>query len=133
MPGQYPSNGLTVTFAGVEIGWLSGHDWEAKISELVDKTSAASRVVGSGANARVVKEYDATSIEPVLFSFTFWGPPSYSADDAGLKGELVFDAPGLAEPIAGEAILMDFRHSGRSGQWATGSANFQLTGADEGS
>ena len=128
----FESNGVTVFFDGIEIGNLVGYDWEAKVAELVDKTHAASQVIGTGANSRVVKEYDATAVVPVLFSFSFNGPPSFSIDDRGLKAELLFEAPGQ-DPIAGEAILMDFRRSGRSGKWSNGTATFQMTGTDAGS
>jgi hypothetical protein len=127
MPGQYSSHDTSVSFDGVPIGWLTGFDWEAKAGQLFKKTNVTSRVVGSGSNARVVEEYDCTSVEPPTLSFTFWGPPSFAADDAGLRAEIVFDAPGAT--ISGEAILVSFTHNGRAGQWATGAATFQLTGA----
>ena len=131
MPGFYSAQGTTVSFDGVPIGYLTGFDEEVKAGQLYDRTNVTSRVVGTGANARVVREYDCTSIEPPTLTFTFWGPPSYTSDDAGLKAQIVFDAPGST--ISGEAILVSFNHAGRAGQWSTGSATFQLTGALEGS
>jgi hypothetical protein len=131
MPGFYSSHGTTVSFDGVPIGYLTGFDTECKAGETHEVTHVESPVFGTGANARVVKEYDVTSIEPPTLTFTFWGPPSFAPTDAGLKAEIVFDSPGNL--ISGEAILMAFNHSGRSGQWSTGTATFQLTGALEGS
>lgn len=131
-PGFYSSHGegsalTAVSFDGVDVGFLTGWDWEAKAGEVHEVTNVTSRVVGgSGENARVVKEYDCTSVEPVTLTITFWGPPSFEADDAGLKGQILFDAPGAS--LAGEAILQSFSHSGRAGQYSTGSATFQLTG-----
>jgi hypothetical protein len=131
MPGFYSSHGTTVSFDGVPIGYLTGFDTECKAGETHEVTHVESPVFGTGANARVVKEYDVTSIEPPTLTFTFWGPPSFLSTDAGLKAEIVFDSPGNL--ISGEAILMAFNHSGRAGQWSTGTATFQLTGALEGS
>lgn len=127
MPGLYSSHGTTVTFNGVNIGYLTGFDVEAKAGQLAETTNVTSTVVGTGANARVVKQYDCTSIEPPTVSITFWGPPSFDAEDAGFKAALVFDAPGMA--VSGEAVLMTWNHSGRSNQWSTGSASFQITGS----
>lgn len=126
MPGLYSSHGTTVTFDGVNIGYLTGFDVAAKAGQLAETTNVNSTVVGTGLNARVVKQYDCTSVEPPTISVTFWGPPSFSDDDAGMKAQIVFDAPG--DTISGEAILVDWNHSGRSNQWSTGSATFQLTG-----
>jgi hypothetical protein len=126
MPGLYSSHGTTVSFNGTNIGYLTGFDVEAKAGQLSETTNVTSTVVGSGANARVVKEYDCTSVEPPTVSITFHGPPSYDVEDAGFKATLVFDAPGMS--VSGEAILLSWNHSGRSNQWSTGSATFQLTG-----
>jgi len=126
VPGFYSSQGTTVTFNGTAIGYLTGFDAESKAGSLYETTNVTSPVVGSGANARVVKQYDATAVEPPTLSITFWGPPSFAATDAGFKANLVFDAPG--ETISGEAILVSFSHSGRANQWSTGAATFQLTG-----
>lgn len=131
MPGLYSSHGTSVTFGDVPIGYLTGFDTESRAGDLHETTNVESEVVGEGALARVIREYDCTSIEPPTITITFWGPPSFSATDAGLKAEIVFDSPG--NTIFGEAILTAFSHAGRSGQWATGSATFQLTGALEGS
>lgn len=126
MPGLYSPHGTTVTFDGTPIGYLTGYDWEAKAGDLHEVTHVASAVVGSGQGARVVKEYDVTSIEPPTLTITFFGPPSFSMSDAGLKAQIEFDGNGSA--LQGEAILMTFSHEGRAGQWTTGSATFQLTG-----
>lgn len=134
MPGFYSAHGTaeeptSVEFDGVPIGYLTGFDWEAKAGEVHETTNVTSQVFGTGANARVLKEYDCTSIEPVTLNITFRGPPSFSTTDAGLKGTIVFTAPGAT--ISGEAILSSFSHSGRVNQWTEGVASFQLTGALE--
>jgi hypothetical protein len=126
MPGIYSAQGTAVSFGGTPIGYLTGFDVEAAAGSPTETTSVVSQVVGSGANARVLKQYDATSIEPPKVSLTFWGPPTYSTTDAGLKATLTFTAPG--DSFTGEAILLSWSHSGRPGQWSTGAAVFQFTG-----
>lgn len=127
MPGVYSSQGTAVTFNGVAIGYLTGFDIESKAGQTSDVTSVASTVVGTGANARVVKQYDCTTVEPPTVSITFHGPPSFVPSDAGIKATLTFNAPGMS--LSGEAILLSWSHSGRPNQYSNGSASFQFTGA----
>lgn len=126
MPGLYSSHGTTVSFNGTNIGFLTGFDVESKAGDVSEVTNVTSTVVGTGANARVVKQYDCTAIEPPTVSITFHGPPSFSPTDAGFKATLVFNAPGMS--VSGQAILLSWNHSGRANQWSNGSASFQLTG-----
>jgi hypothetical protein len=123
-PSSHP---CFVSFAGVTLGRLTGFDNEFAGGSLQDATSGDSRVVGYGANARVVKQWDCTSIESGTLSLTFWGPPGFSPDDRGTRGVLTFSAP--ESTYSAEAILVRFSHSGRAGQYASGSAEFQFTGA----
>lgn len=130
MPGQYSSHGVSVTFDGDLIGWVNDFDWEA-VAETVERTNVTSQVIGTGGSARVVKEYDSVSIEPVRLDLQFWGPPSFAATDAGKKGTLTFSAPGVE--LEGEAILVSYGHAGKKREWSRGRASFQLTGAPTGS
>lgn len=127
MPGQHSSHGASVTFDGTEIGWLTDFDWEAAVAQLVERTNVTSTVVGTGANARVVKEYDCTEIEPASLSFAYWGAPSVATTYVGRKATLTFTAPGVT--ISGEAILKNISHRGSAKQWSRGTASFVLTGA----
>lgn len=127
MPGVYSSHGTTVSFNGTNIGYLTGFDVESSAGNVTESTSLASTVVGTGANARVVKQYDCTSVEPPKVSITFLGPPSFSVTDSGFKATLTFNSPGGS--LSGQAILLNWNHSGRPNQYTTGSASFQLTGS----
>lgn len=127
MPGITSPHGTTVSFDGVPIGYLTGYDIECQAGDVQEVTNVLSQVVGTGMKARVVKQYDATSVEPPTLSLEFLGPPSFLATDAGLKGEIVFDSPGFT--LSGEAILRKFNHSGRAGQWTRGTAVFMFTGS----
>lgn len=121
------SQGTSVSFDGQPIGYLRSFDEGAEIGQLDEVTGDDARIVGSGADARVVRQYDCTEIDPPKLSFTFFGASPFTEDDVGSKGELVFSAPG--DTISGEAILMRWNYSGSAGQYAEGSCEFQLTGA----
>lgn len=122
------SQGTSVSFAGAPIGYLRSFDSGAEVGQLDDVTGTDARVVGTGGDARVVREYDCTEIDPPKLSFRFFGASPFTEDDVGTKGELAFSAPG--DSITGEAILMRWNYSGSAGQYAEGSCEFQLTGGD---
>lgn len=123
---DFSPQGTTVSFGGVPIGYLKSFDSSVDAGSLEETTSVFSQVVGTGANARVVKEYDCLMIEPPKLSISFWGPPSFSPGDAGKKAQLEFQ--GASATISGEAILTGFTHAGRAGEYSEGTATFQLTG-----
>lgn len=126
MSGVASAQGTSVSFASIPIGFLTGFDVDAKSGSLVETTHVESAVVGEGVNARVVKQYDATAVEPPTISIQFWGAPSFDWTDCGLKAQIVFSGPD--DVITGEAVLLSWNHSGKAGQYTTGTATFQLTG-----
>lgn len=126
MPGIESAQGTEVTFDGVTIGYLTGWDISVDASTPVETTSIVSTVVGTGASARVVKNYDVTSIESPTFAFTFRGPPSFSYSDVGKKATLTFSGGGSV--WSGEAILKKFSQSAKTNQYTEGSAEFLPTG-----
>lgn len=125
MPGPVSPQGTTVYFDGVLIGYLTGWDWSIEGANPVEVTHVNSTVVGSGAAARVVREYDCTGVEPSTFAFTFKGPPSYGPDDAGKKATLTFTGGGGY--WTGEAILRKFTHVAKVGEFTDGTAQFMAT------
>lgn len=134
MPGIVSSHGTSgyptqVLFGNVGIGCLTDFDVDCQAGQVFEATHVSSPVIGQGSAARVLKEYDCTSIEPPTISLRFWGPPSFAAVDCGKKALIEFDAPG--DYISGEAILVSWKHAGRAGQWSTGEAVFRLTGVLE--
>lgn len=125
MPGPASPHGTSVTFDGVLIGWITGWTWTIEGSNPVEVTHVESTVVGEGAAARVVREYDCTAVEPSVFSFTFKGPPSYGPSDGGKKATLTFSGGGGY--WTGEAILRKFVHEAKVNQYTDGSAEFMVT------
>jgi len=126
MPGIESSQGAAVTFNGTLVGYLTGLDVEAKASSPVDTTNVTSTVVGTGGSARVVRSYDCTSIEPPAASITFWGPPSFSKTDVGMKATLSIVTASVS--ISGTAILTSWNYSAKPNQYTTGAATWQFTG-----
>lgn len=126
MPLPPSSHPCIVTFAGVQIGALTGFDSEAAAGQLQDATNGDSQVVGYGEGSRVVKQWDCTAVESMTLSLQFWGPPTFAITDAGMRGQLTFSSPGMT--YGGEAILTRWSHSGKKGEFSSGSAAFQLTG-----
>lgn len=126
LPTEFSPQGTTVSFNGTLIGYLTDFDWQGGAGEIVETTSFNATVVGTGDNARVVKSYDCTSVEPLVLNLQFWGPPSFEQSDGGLKATLEFSCPGAA--FEGPAILRTFTHTGVVGQWTTGTASFQISG-----
>lgn len=135
MPGsEQPvpsSQGTVITFAGVEIGLLRAFDSTHEVGQLADVTNEDSEVLGSGTQTRILKQYDATIVEPQQLTCSFYGLPAFVHEDCGVKGTLEFDSP--EETYTLEAILVSYTHSGAAGEFATGTATFQTTGAPQGS
>jgi hypothetical protein len=84
-------------------------------------------VIGEEWSSRVVRLYDCTSIEPPTLTITFWGTPSFSPYECGVKGTLEFTTQ--SSTLSGEAILTRITYAGKTNEYTTGTATFQLTGA----
>lgn len=124
--GEIPSaQGTTVTFGGVSIGLLTGFDSSHKIGQLLDVTNVDSQLIGTGNQARLVRQYDCTSVEPASLSCAFYGAAAFTDEDLGISALLEFDSP--EESYSAYAIMTEYTHSGSVGQFATGTASFQLT------
>lgn len=126
MPGLESSQGAEVVFDGVVIGYLRDYSIDAAAGQLVDVTNATSAVVGTGANTRVMRVYECTSVEPAKLTINFWGPPSYTVSDCGKKGTLSITTQTMS--YGGTAILVDWNYSGSVNTYTTGRASFQFVG-----
>lgn len=127
MPGSgeiQSAQGTTVTFGGVALGHLTGFDSSHKIGQLSDVTNVDSELIGTGDATRLVRQYDCTSVEPASLSCAFYGAAAFTDEDLGISALLVFDSP--EESYSAYAILTEYTHAGSVGQFATGTASFQL-------
>lgn len=132
MPGSgcsaVPSGqGTTIYFDGYGVGRLISFDSSHQVGQMTDVTNVGSGVSGSGADTRLFKMYDCTSIEPARLSCTFYGAAPFNEGDLGRVALLEFDSP--EESYQAFAMLTEYTHSASAGEFATGSASWQLTAA----
>ena len=120
------SQGTTVSFDGEPIGSLVGWRVTPATAAVEDFTHGNSPILGTGANSRVVKMVDCTSVDPGEAEVRLLGVPPYVAGEAGKKGGLTFSYEGGGFTL--EAILVRFEIEGAVGEFIKGSAVFQLTG-----
>jgi hypothetical protein len=120
------SQGSTVSFRGVEVGRLRSWKLQPGSATFEESTNVLSPVIGSGQDARVVKQYTCTAIDPGGVDLTVWGVPPFSDTDIGSRGTLsvVFDGGSLSR----EAYLETFDGSGNVGEFISGSARFKFSG-----
>lgn len=120
------SQGTTCSFNGVALGRVTGFRAAPGTAVFAESTNVTSTVVGSGAEARIVKTYDCTAIDPGSVEFTLYGCPPYSVGQIGLKASVsvTYDGGSLSRP----AFLEAFEVTGAVGQFLVGRASFKLTG-----
>ena len=119
------SQGATVSFGG-SIASLLSIKIDASAGGTTDCTSTTSTILGSGANARILKELDCTSVEPAKVSITFLGAAPFSISQIGVKNTLSVSATGCS--LSAMAYLSKFETTASVGEMMRGSAEFQLTG-----
>lgn len=127
MPDVPDSQGATLSFNGTTLGILQGVAPSFSAGNVHEVTSMRSTVVGAGQNARVVKQYNVTSIEPGDVTARFIGLPGFSRNDIGGPGTLTLTWPGGGTLSAAAALVqLDAELTkGELIQWA---ATFRFTG-----
>ena len=125
MPGVTSSQGSTVSFDGTALGSLLSIAVQSQSSSPVDVTYIGSAIVGSGEDARMVREVTVLSIEPTTVEVSFLGASGYITTSAGNRGTLVI-AGGVG--LNAEAILTGWGETASVGDYVKGSASFTLTG-----
>lgn len=125
MPGVTSSQGSTVSFDGGSLGSLLSINVQAQASSPVDVTYVGSTVVGSGVDARMVREVTVLAVEPTTVEVSFFGASGYTVTSPGTRGELVITG-GVS--LSATAILTGWGESAAVGEHVKGSAMFVLTG-----
>ena len=122
------AHGTTVTWGGDTIGRLTGISVRGGRAGLVDITSAASTIIGTGWNSRVVREVGVGSIEPASVRLTLYAP-GWTVNQ-GDRGDVRYlYVQGEWGNYYGDAILMDYSFNGRVGEFITISVDFTFTGS----
>ena len=126
MPDIPDSQGGAVFFNGVELGVLIGASPDFATGSSSEVTSMMSPILGQGQNARVLKQYNCTSVEPGTITCRFLGSPDLARNDLGGPGQLVFSwATGQ---LSGQAFCSQLQAEFARGELIQWSAQFQFTG-----
>ena len=94
MAGIVFGHGAWFTWGTMRITELLTFEWTGGKGEAFEVTNRTSRIVGVGYHARVVKQYDVLSIEPLKLTLTFYGVPP---------------APGNLDELVGYTALLTCR------------------------
>lgn len=127
MPDVPDSQGATISFRGVNLGVFVGFTPQFNAGNVHEVTSMRSPVVGSGQNARVLKQYNCTSIEPGTITARFIGSPDLSRDDMGGPGTLTVSWAG-GKSLSGQAFCVDVNADFARGELIQWAAVFQFSG-----
>jgi hypothetical protein len=94
MPDIGDSQGATLTFDGVELGTYISMSPSFSAGTVHETTNVTSPIYGSGANSRVQKQYNCTSVEPGQVVVKFLGNVDISFGEMGREGWLEITWPG---------------------------------------
>ena len=106
MPVQ-DSQGALVYWNGLELGTYVSISPSWSVASPYECTHASSLVVGEGESARVLKQYNASAIEPGGAVVEFIGNVSLTIDDIGAPGILAISWPGFSYTARGFVQNLD--------------------------
>ncbi len=129
MPNIPDSQGAVLYFRGQALGVLQGVSQAFAIGNKHEVTSMRSPVVGQGQSARVLKQYNVTSIEPGTITARFLGSPDLARNDLGGPGFLSFSWPS-GGTLSGQAFLETLDAEFAKGELIQWAAVFQFSGFD---
>lgn len=127
MPDIPSSQGAALSFRGQVLGVLQNVNLSLTVGNTQEVTSMRSPVTGSGQNARVLKQYNVTSIEPGTFTARFLGLPDLTVQDMGQPGVLVFSY-GYGGTVVAQAFLESLDSEFAKGELVQWAAVFKLSG-----
>ena len=127
MPNIPSSQGAVLYFNGVMLGVLQAASPAFAVGNKHEVTSMRSPVVGVGQNARVLKQYNVTSIEPGTITARFLGSPDLARNDIGGPGILSFTW-GSGARLSGQAFLETLDAEFVKGELIQWAAVFQFSG-----
>lgn len=125
MPGY--SQGSTVSFGGGAIGSVLSIAGSPGSASFADVTSTATAIVGSGADARLIKESAVLAVDPGSVTVRLLGMPPFSRSQIGSRGTLTFNTDGGS--LSFEAFLETFEVEASVGELLKGSCTFRFSGA----
>jgi hypothetical protein len=121
------SQGAVLSFNGQVLGVLQNANPSFSVGNKHEVTSMRSPVVGAGQNARVLRQYNVTSIEPGTITARFLGSPDLARNDIGGPGVLSFTW-GSGQTLSGQAFLETLDAEFAKGELIVWAAVFQFSG-----
>jgi hypothetical protein len=115
-----------VSFDGSPIGHLTSFRVSPGTAQFEDVTNVGSDVIGSGWDARVLRELACTGIEPGGLDINLFGCPPFLNTDIGLQAAVAVTFDGGGFEFVGH--LETFEVTGNVGQFLTGTARFRIAG-----
>ena len=128
MPNIPTSQGAALFFNGQQLGVLQNVSLSLAVGNKHEVTSMRSPVTGSASSARVMRQYNVTSIEPGTITARFLGLPDLGVLDMGKYGILLF-AYGNGRTVRAQAFLESLDSEFAKGELIQWAAVFQLSGA----
>ena len=128
MPNIPSSQGAALYFNGQALGVLQNVSLSLAVGNKHEVTSMRSPITGSASSARVIKQYNVTSIEPGTITARFLGLPDLGVLDIGKYGVLLF-AYGNGRTVRAQAFLESLDSEFAKGELTQWAAVFQLSGA----
>jgi hypothetical protein len=126
MPDIQDSQGATLLFNGVELGTYVSMLPSWQTGNVHETTSAISPVLGRGTDARVLRQYNVSAMEPGQVQVRFLGNPTLSLNQIGVTGTLAIVWPGGYYSGAGFAI--DLNGDIKAGELIQWTMTFQFSG-----
>ena len=120
-----PAQGSAVSFAGSNIGQILAFTSGSPTAVTTETTGGDATIIGSQSDARVVRSFDCTAVDPGSVSVRLLGMPPYAPEDIGSKGTLSFSTASGAETF--DAILQSYEVEASVGDLLRGSASFLIT------
>jgi len=127
VPNIPSSQGAVLSFNGQVLGVLQNANPTFAVGNKHEVTNVRSPVVGSGQNARVLRQYNVTSIEPGTITARFLGSPDLARNDIGKPGVLSFTW-GSGASLSGQAFLEALDAEFAKGELIVWAAVFQFSG-----
>lgn len=118
------SQGSAVMWNGAFIGNLRTFRVTPGTATFFESTNVNSTVYGYGENARTLRQYDCTAIDPGGVDVTVYDCPPYNVAAIGNKAMLSIGFAGGS--IAAYAYLEQFDVSGAVGEMISGTARFRF-------
>ena len=120
------SQTATLLFDGEELGVYVGMSPKWSVGSVHETTNKDSPILGIGTDARVLKQYNCTTMEPGMVEMRFIGNPNLTLQNIGKTGMLAISWPGGS--YSGKGFAIDLQGDMASGELIRWSMTFQFSG-----